>query len=253
LRTKRKTPGRSRLGLSNLNKSSCNSLPLKTSILRHPIPVLFEDDHYVVFDKPSGLLVIPTPKNEQRTLVNIVNQQYAQCEGTWKLHPCHRIDKETSGVIIFAKGKRSQRLMMDLFKERAVTKKYIAFVHGKLSEAQGEFRKPVKKSFGNKFGKKHAGLEAITGYKVLKEKKQFSVVEARPITGRTNQIRIHFSQAGHPIVGDRKYAFARDYPLKFRRTALHAACVEWTHPVSKNKMNVESSLPKDMAEFIVKN
>ena len=237
----------------HLNKSSRNFLPSKTYISRHPVAVLYEDDHYVVFDKSSGLLVIPTPKDEQRTLVNIVNQQYSQSEKTWKLHPCHRIDRETSGAIIFSKGKCSQRLMMDLFKERAVTKKYIAFVHGKLSKEHGEFRNPIKKGSQRNFKKKQAGVSAITCYKVLKTKKQFSIVEVQPVTGRTNQIRIHFSQAGHPIVGDRKYAFARDYCLKFRRTALHAASLEWTHPVSKKKVSVQSNLPKDMAEFIVKN
>ena len=252
VRTNRKIPGLSRLEPSPLNKSSRNSLPLKTHIPGHPVAVLYEDDHYVVFDRPSGLLVIPTPKNEQRTLVNIVNQQYAHREKTWKLHPCHRIDKETSGAIIFAKGKHAQRLMMDLFKEREVTKKYIAFAHGKLSKGCGEFRRPVKKVFQGKFGKKQAGIQAITCYKVLKIKKQFSVIEVQPVTGRTNQIRIHFSQAGHPLVGDRKYAFARDYGVKFRRTALHAASLEWTHPVSQRQVSVQSNLPKDMEEFIVK-
>ena len=250
---KRKIQGLSRLKPSHLNKSSRNSLPSRTQGPKHSIAVLYEDDHYVVFDKPPGLLVIPTPKNEQRTLVNIVSAQYREYEGSWKLHPCHRIDKETSGAIIFAKGKGAQRLMMDLFKARAVTKKYIAFVHGKLSEYQGEFRKPIKNDFQKKFGKQNTGIPAVTCYKVLKIKKQFSVVEVRPVTGRTNQIRIHFSQAGHPLVGDRKFSFARDYALKFRRTALHAASLEWTHPVSQKKINVQSNLPKDMAEFIIKN
>ena len=243
MRTKRKTPGHARLKPSHLNKSFRNSLPSRTHISRHPIPVLYEDDRYVVFDKPAGLLVIPTPKNEQRTLVNIANQQYSHCEKIWKLHPCHRIDKETSGAIIFAKGKLAQRLMMDLFKERAVTKKYIAFVHGKLSQECGEFCKPVKKVFHGRIGKKQIGIAAITRYKVLEIKKQFSIVEVQPVTGRTNQIRIHFNQAGHPLLGERKFAFARDYALKFRRVALHAASVEWTHPVSQRQVSVQSNLP----------
>jgi len=117
------------------------------------IDILYEDDHYIVFDKPAGLLVIPTPKNERKTLVNIVNQQYAGQKDSVKLHPCHRIDRETSGVIIFAKGKRNQKLMMDLFKRRAVEKKYIAFVHGRLPLKRGEFRKPVKDIHQRKFRK----------------------------------------------------------------------------------------------------
>lgn len=178
--------------------------------------------------------------------MNIVNQQYTSPGHSWKLHPCHRIDKETSGAIIFSKGKQCPRLMMDLFKQRSILKKYIAFVHGKLLSGRGEFRKPVQK----KFGRKQAAIEAITRYNVLKTKKKFSIVEVQPVTGRTNQIRIHFNQAGHPLVGDRKYTFARDYALKFRRTALHATSLEWIHPVSQKKVNIQSDLPKDMAEFV---
>lgn len=214
------------------------------------IDILYEDDHIVVFDKPSGLLVIPTPKSEQKTLVNIVNRQYANKKDSAKLHPCHRIDRETSGAVIFAKGKKNQKLMMDLFRQRAVEKKYIALIHGKLPSKQGQFRRPVKDIHQRKFQKKLPATPAITSYKVLKIRNDFSIVEVRPMTGRTNQIRIHFSQVKHPIVGDRKYAFARDYQLKFRRTALHAAELKWTHPISHATIYVQSDLPKDMLDFI---
>lgn len=217
------------------------------------INILYEDDHIIVFDKPTGLLVIPTPKSEQKTLVNIVNRQYASEADSPKLHPCHRIDRETSGAVIFAKGKKYQKLMMDLFKERAIEKKYIALIHGKLPAKQGQFRRPVKDIHQRKFKKRLPATPAITSYKVLKIRNDFSIVEVRPVTGRTNQIRIHFSQAKHPIVGDRKYAFARDYSLKFRRTALHAAELKWTHPVSRATIYVQSNLPKDMLEFINNN
>lgn len=237
---------------SSLDKSSHNALPLSTNVFRQPIPVLYEDEHYVVFDKPAGLLVIPTAQIKQRTLVHIVNQQYSREGEGWKLHPCHRIDKETSGVVIFAKGKRSQSLMMGLFKKRAVTKRYIAFVHGKLFEKTGEFRNPIKKDVHKRMGDRQRGIQAITRYKVLETRKEFTVVEVWPVTGRKNQIRIHFSQAGHPLLGDRKFAYARDYALKFRRTALHAASLEWAHPVFQRRVSVQSDLPKDMAEFIMK-
>ena len=227
-----------------------NPLPVRTCVEECPIEILYEDAHYVVFDKPAGLLVIPTPKNEQRTLVNIVNQQYAFNIGSFKLYPCHQIDRETSGAIIFAKGKRCQKLMMDLFKKRVVIKKYIAFIHGRLIETHGEFRKLVKDIHKKKFHRNQPATPALTRYRVVKSNPQFSVVEVRPITGRTNQIRIHFSEAGHPLLGERKYAFAQDYSLKFRRTVLHAASLELTHPVSQRKISVESTLPKDMKKFL---
>jgi len=232
-----------------LNNNPRDSLPPNKHGSQHPIKILYEDDQYIVFEKPTGLLVVPTPKNERRTLVNIVNEENAPVNNAWKLHPCHRLDEDTSGVIIFAKGKHPQQLMMDLFKQRAVTKKYIAFIHGKLPLSKGEFRNPVYRQFGGK----RTVLSAITRYKVLTVKKRFSVVEVQPVTGRTNQIRIHFSQAGHPLVGERKFAFARDYALKFRRVALHAAAIEWKHPVRHAVVRVQSDLPKDMHEFMTKN
>src|SRR6266487_3633105 len=98
--------------------------------MHKPIEVLYEDDCYVVFEKPAGLLVIPTPQKERYTLVDIVNGQYSRFAKQWGLHPCHRLDRDTSGAIIFAKGKHNQQLLMQLFKRRAVHKKYIAFVQG---------------------------------------------------------------------------------------------------------------------------
>lgn len=216
--------------------------------MKKEIPVLYEDDSFIVFDKPSGLLVIPAPQNEHNTLVNVVNQQYAD-KGFWRLWPCHRLDKETSGAIIFAKGKSHQKMMMEVFKQREVLKKYIAFVHGKLSSQQGELCSAIRSFDHKKFRKNVSAQLAITRYKVIEQKKLFSIIEVQPVTGRTNQIRIHFSEKKHPLVGDRKYAFGRDYSLKFRRTALHAAELGWKHPVTDQKIKVQSVLPKDMEEF----
>jgi 23S rRNA pseudouridine1911/1915/1917 synthase len=220
---------------------------------KNPIPILYEDDTYVVFDKPARLLVIPTPKGESNTLVNIVNDQYVAHSNGSKLHVCHRLDRDTSGAIIFAKGKRAQQAMMDLFKQGSVTKKYIAFVHGKLEERQGEFKGKVLDADEKKFRKLARGKTAMTHYRVTETKKDFSVVEVEPMTGRTNQIRIHFSKNGHPLVGERKYAFPRDYTLKFRRPALHAFSLEWQDPKTGKKVNVQSPLAKDMEEFSGRN
>jgi 23S rRNA pseudouridine1911/1915/1917 synthase len=108
-----------------------------------PIPVLYEDEHFLVFNKPAGLLVIPTAKNEQNTLVNRVNDQYACNEPSWRLHLCHRLDRDTSGAIILAKGKRNQQRMMELFQRRLVKKTYVVFVQGRLKHKKSELRAPV--------------------------------------------------------------------------------------------------------------
>src|SRR3989338_7687371 len=205
-------------------------MPEETRPSQRPIPILYKDDCYLVVDKPAGLLVVPTPQKEKNTLTDIVN---AQCRTPQqeRIYPCHRLDRETSGVIIYAKGQRNQELLAEQFKHGRISKKYIAFVQGKL-----------KKNAPAKF--------AITRYKVLEVRRRFSIVEVNPVTGRTNQIRIQFSEIKHPLVGERKYAFGKDFDLKFRRTALHAAEVEFINPVSKKKVSVTSPLPEDMEKFL---
>jgi len=211
---------------------------------------MFENEHGVVFNKPAGLVVIPTPKKEARTLLSVVNQQYRSDQNSFKLHPCHRIDRDTSGLIIFAKGKRHQQLMMDQFKKRKVRKRYTAFVHGALKKKEGEIRSNIRGFEQKRYRRRVPAKSALTCYKVVKTKQHFSVVDVEPVTGRTNQIRIHFSNIGHPLVGERKYAFAKDYNLKFKRAALHAAFLQWKDPVDHKTITVESPLSEDMEKFI---
>lgn len=225
---------------------------MNSGVFQRIIPVLYEDESYIVFDKPAGVLVIPAPGEKKQTLVDIVNRQYAPVGG-WKLHPCHRLDRETSGAIIFAKGKGSQQSMMALFHKQAVAKKYIAFVHGRLSQRQGELHSAIRDFEQVRFQRGSAAKSSVTRYKVLEERKLFSVVEVIPVTGRTNQIRIQFGEIGHPLVGERKYARGKDYKLRFRRVALHAHALAWEHPVTHKKINVVSRPPKDMEEFIARN
>jgi len=218
--------------------------------LKKGIRVLFEDDYYVVFDKPAGIVVIPIPRNDEKTLVDIVNRQYASRLNSIKLHPCHRIDRDTSGAIIFSKGKHAQKIMMDKFRQQEVRKTYIAFVHGRINNKAGEIKSSVQNIERQRFQQRMPQRPAVTRYKLIAHKKMFSIVEAYPITGRTNQIRIHFKQIGHPLVGERKYAFARDYSLKFRRAALHAHMLQWVHPVTGKKVKVASGLADDMQRFL---
>ena len=205
----------------------------------------------MAFDKPAGLLVIPTPQNESNTLVNIVNHQHKNDH--WKLHPCHRLDRETSGVILFAKGKHNQQLAMEAFLKKAVKKIYLAFVQGRMQKPSGEIRSNIRDLEQKKFRKYSQGQFAVTRYKVLEFRKLFSIVEIEPVTGRTNQIRIQFKQIGHPIIGDRKYSFARDYSIKFRRTALHARTLAWTNPATHKFIKITAPYPEDMEVFLARN
>lgn len=214
-----------------------------------PIKVLYEDDDYIVFDKPSGLLVIPSPEGEKRTLVQLVNEQHGP-SASGRLYPCHRLDRDTSGAIIFAKGKKRQQLLMREFQKGTVAKRYLALVRGRLSPDQGEIRRPVHDFHEQRFQRRHTARFAITRYRVKAIRPGYSIVEVYPLTGRTNQIRIHFRDIGHPLLGERLYAFGKDFPVKFRRLALHAMEVIFRHPILKKTIKVNSSLPEDMANFI---
>lgn len=193
------------------------------------IPIVYEDNWLLVVNKPSGLLTIPTPKKESRTLTSILN-----------LYPCHRLDRETSGLIIYAKGKSVQKKMMGLFKQRKIKKTYLAFVQGNLIQNQGKIKNPLE------------GLNALTKYKVIQKRKDFTIVEVMPLTGRTNQIRIHFKMIGHPIMGETKYAFRRDFKLRAKRLCLHAKILEFIHPITHKVLRLTTDLPKALKEFLDK-
>ena len=191
------------------------------------IPIIYEDDWLQVVNKPSGLLVIHTPRNEKRTLTSILG-----------IHPCHRLDRETSGLIIYAKGKSIQKKMMDEFKQKRVRKIYAAIVQGNLAHNEGRITYPIENS------------SAVTKYKVIRRGKDFTLVEVMPLTGRTNQIRIHFKNIGHPIVGERVYAFRKDFKLKARRLCLHAKELEFIHPVTKRKIHLDAGQDTYLQEFL---
>lgn len=202
------------------------------------IGVVYEDDWLLVADKPAGLLTIPSPKKELRTLTSILNEDLGRKGISYRLHPCHRLDRETSGLIIYAKGKSTQKKMMEEFKQRRVKKMYIAFAQGTLPKNQGEIKTPIE------------GQSAITQYKILQKRKDFTVTEVMPLTGRTNQIRIHFKHIGHPILGDTKCAFRRDFKLKAKKLCLCAQELEFIHPVIKKIISLTVSLPLFMDEFL---
>jgi 23S rRNA pseudouridine1911/1915/1917 synthase len=213
--------------------------PLKYKISN--IGVVYEDDWLLVVDKPSGLLTIPTPKRESRTLTSILNGDLEKRGKLYRLHPCHRLDRETSGLIIYAKGKSIQKKMMDEFKQKKVKKTYIAFVQGILPKNQGEIKMPIE------------GQSAITQYKIIQRRKGFTVVEVQPLTGRTNQIRIHFKSIGHPILGDTRYAFRRDFKIKTKHLCLHARYLDFIHPVNKNIVTLIADLSANLKNFLNKN
>jgi 23S rRNA pseudouridine1911/1915/1917 synthase len=206
--------------------------------------IVYEDDQLIVIDKPSGMLVIPTPRKETNTLTDLINRELDERGIKVNAYPCHRLDRETSGLIIYAKGKAIQQAMMEEFRKRAVNKTYIAFVNGIVKK---KFDTITSCIYNRNKGKAE---DAMTKYTVLERRNAFTVIEARPVTGRTNQIRIHMKSIGHPLVGETVYAFRKDYKLRFKRAALHARRIEFTHPVSGKRTSFESPLAADMANFL---
>lgn len=199
--------------------------------------ILFEDNWLLAVDKPAGLLTIPA-RGKNRSLTGLLNQDLLKRNVSYRLHPCHRLDRETSGVILYAKGKAAQKKMMELFKQKQVKKSYVAFVHGRLPKEQGTINHPIE------------GQSALTHYTIIQQKEHFSVAEIIPFTGRKNQIRIHFKGIGHPLVGESKFAFRKDFALKAKRAFLHAAKISFKHPFTGAHTSISSGLSGDMKQFL---
>ncbi|MCD6149310.1 RluA family pseudouridine synthase [bacterium] len=226
--------------------------------------VLYKDKNIIVIDKPAGLLTHPDFKERKNTLVNGLIAKFPEIIGvgdksndSWtRPGIVHRLDKDTSGVMVIARNQKSFDELKELFKNRKIKKKYLAVVYGKLKNKSGVIEKPIARS-GNYKKQVIAGLktktkirEAITEYKVLKEFKNYSLVEARLITGRTHQIRIHFFSLGHPVVGDKIYKIKNK--LKFKqidaeRQLLHAGQIQFE--LLGKKYLFSSPLPSDFDEF----
>lgn len=206
--------------------------------LKMNIPIVYEDNWLLVVNKPSGLLTIPTLREQRRTLLKILNEDLEKRDLGYRLHPCHRLDKDTSGLIIFAKGKSVQRKIMLEFKERRVRKAYIALVHGRLLNKHGCMRNAIDKR------------SALTRYRALQRFKDFSFVKIQPETGRKNQIRLHFKQIGHPVVGEDRFVLRRDFKIKSNKLCLHAQRLGFLHPVTKRSIHLEAEMPKHFKKFL---
>jgi 23S rRNA pseudouridine1911/1915/1917 synthase len=210
------------------------------------IEVIYENSDYVVLNKPSGLMVHPDGKSDEYTLCDFLLERYPdikdvgesiQKDGVEIKRPgiVHRLDKETSGVMIAALNQESFKYFKNLFKNREVKKTYNAFVWGNIKEDEGVIDQPIgrsKKDFRRWFaGEKARGKlrDALTEYKILKrgEDKEITFVEVYPKTGRTHQIRVHFKHIYRPLVGDTLYC-DRGYTLGFNRLALHAKSISLT-------------------------
>lgn len=219
-----------------------------------PLNILYEDDYLLFIDKPSGMVVHPSFGHKKGTLVNAILAYLKRSVtkgGDLRPGIVHRLDKDTTGVILYAKDEPTQRKLQEMFKERKVKKVYRTIVLGEVKGNEGSIRTLIGRSPKNR--KKMAvlstsGREAVTYYRVLSRLDGFTYLEVYPITGRTHQIRVHLSHIGHPIVGDPLYG--RRAKALAERPLLHAFSLELQHPVTSEFLSVISSLPEDMQEFL---
>jgi RluA family pseudouridine synthase len=210
-----------------------------------PFDTVFNDEYLIIVNKIAKILIQPSGRDKEPVLSDLIEKEIGQ-----KVFPCHRLDRETSGLIIYAKSKNVQDNIMDQFRARKVEKKYIAFVKGRVKKKKGLLKGYIIDREGEIFGEKKK--EAKTVYETIKEFNEWSVVELKPLTGRTNQLRIQLANIGHPILGESKYAFRRDFKVKFKRLALHAFYLSFIHPLSGEKTRVSIDLALDMSEFLKK-
>lgn len=220
--------------------------------------IIFEDECLMVIDKPSGWITNDaTTTTTQPTIQAWLrrNFQFSINNFQFRNGIVHRLDKETSGLLLIAKTKEAFEELQRQFKDRKVHKTYIALVHGKVKDLEGEISESVGRLpwRRDRFGVLPNGRDAITEYKVLSimnyGKEQYSLLELKPKTGRTHQIRIHLKHIGYPIVGDEFYAgrkTARNDRKWCPRLFLHAGGITFTHPVSKKEISFTSNLPIDL-------
>ncbi len=210
---------------------------------------IYEDKDILIVDKPSGLLTVSGPNDKKNSLTALINDLNSSENNSPKVYPCHRLDKETSGVLIFAKGKAVQQKIMDQFRAKKVNKVYIAFINGDVNKNSGILKSYIQAAWPYRSNQQKK--LAITNYKVIGKGENFSIMKLEPITGRTNQIRLQFKDIGHPLVGERRFVMARDWPIKFKRVALHSFSVEFTHPTSNTRVMFSADLPNDMNKFLI--
>jgi len=219
--------------------------------------IIYEDAELLVVNKPAGMIVYPDGKHAYPALSEWLDT-YKKTGRFSEYYFVHRIDRETSGLLIVALTEEAYAFLKEQFQEREVKKTYRAFVYGTLKVDRGVIDKPIGSSRGGK-GPRSAKLphgtmrEAVTAYRVIERGEGATYVEAFPKTGRTHQIRVHFSAVQHPIVADVLYASRRAPILGFERLALHALTVSFTHPSGK-EVTFTAPLPEDFirAEKLLK-
>ncbi len=214
--------------------------------LKHPLlRIVYEDDYLLVVNKNSGLLSIATDKETKKTAYNIVRDYLRRDDLSAKVFVVHRLDRETSGLMLFAKDEQTKLAMQRNWEEVVTERKYVAVCEGLVESDSDKIVTYLTESKALKvYATTHEhGKVAYTDYRVLKRsrRRNLSLLELQLTTGRKNQIRAHLEYIGHPIIGDKKYGATKQSPIY--RVALHAQSISFTHPVSREELRFATSIP----------
>jgi 23S rRNA pseudouridine1911/1915/1917 synthase len=217
--------------------------------------ILFEDQHLLVVNKAAHVLTVPTAKGESNTLVHAIERHLNRGQGRKKAHVVHRLDRGTSGVLVFGKTHEMASKIKDQFEARKPERVYYAVVAGELGKKSGTFRSHLATDVNlNRYSTKDTtkGQLAVTHYEVIASKQGATLVKVRLETGRRNQIRVHFAEAGHPVLGDPRYRpdLSGHPRWRAKRLALHAAILAFAHPVTGKPLKFESPLPEEFSPFL---
>lgn len=218
-----------------------------------PLEVRYEDADLLVIDKPAGLTVHPAPGHPSGTLVNAVLARTPDLPGiggTIRPGIVHRLDKDTSGLLVVAKTEEAQRSLASQLRDHTIVRTYLAVVRGRVRPDAGVIAAPVGRHpvHRTRIAVTPRGREAVTHYSVLERFPDATLLACRLETGRTHQIRVHLAHIGHPVVGDPVYGRAR--APEIRRQALHAARLEFTHPRTGRRMVLTAPVPEDLARLL---
>jgi len=232
--------------------------PLKAIPEELPLKVLYEDEDVVVVDKPAGMVLHAGAGHRRGTLVNALLHRFDQlATGSSDQRPgiVHRLDKETSGVLVVARTDKAHQALSMQFRNREVEKVYLALVHGRMKTPEGEITTPIARDPVRRIRmttKLATGRTALTQYRVLEELGRLSFLEVRIGTGRTHQIRVHLASIHHPVVGDRLYGAPAQIPglPTLNRFFLHAHRLGFTLPSTGERITFESPLPPDLVDLL---
>jgi 23S rRNA pseudouridine1911/1915/1917 synthase len=219
-----------------------------------PLDIIYEDEALLVVNKPAGMVVHPALGHPSGTLVNAVLAhcpQVAEVGGLDRAGIVHRLDKDTSGLVLIAKDEATRAALQRQFKRRQVVKTYLALVEGPMYPREGVIEAPVgrDKRQRKKMAVVRSGRQARTMYRAVEYFDDHTLLEVRPHTGRTHQVRVHLAWLGYPVVGDAVYGHRRQRLLR-RRHFLHAARLHFTHPVMGEEMEFEAPLPPELSTVL---